>query len=128
MIALSSVNIGPPKSTACWPVTMATVRGSRSCAAAVSASGGALRFRCCASRICGNRLALPRLLLRARDRTTPRGGIRGIAGKELRDARVVEGVVGRQPANPGEPSNVDGEAHGGDVVPGACTRAHGCRG
>ena len=65
---------------------------------------------------------------RACDRTTPRGRISRIAGKELRDARVVEGVIDRQPANPGKPSNVDGEAHGGDVDPGARTRAHGCRG
>ena len=124
VIALSSVNSGPPNSAACWPVTMATARGSRSCAAAASAPpaarrGGAAALR----RTVRDRLALPRMLLRAGDRVAPRSRIGGIAGKELGDARVVERVVGRQPPDPGEPSNVDGESHGGVSSPARQPRA-----
>ena len=45
----SNVNSGPPKSPACWPVMMTTVRGSARCAASARAFGGALRRSCWAA-------------------------------------------------------------------------------
>src|SRR5215510_12542910 len=51
--------------------------------------------------------ARTRVVLCARDRIVPRRGIGWIAGEEVGDARVIEHVVGGQPANPGESTDVN---------------------
>ena len=61
-------------------------------------------------RIVGDALAVARMALRARDGVAPRRRIRGIAGEELRHARVVERVVGGEPLDPRKPANLDGKA------------------
>ena len=76
----------------------------------------------------GYGVPLAPLLLRPRDGRPPRRGIIRIPGKEVRDTRVIERVIGRQAPDPGKPPDVDGESHGGGVVPATGSRAHGCRG
>ena len=81
--------------------------------------GGGDRFGRCAA------AALLRLQRRRRWRRASRGcccvraiasrqaaAIGGIAGEEVREPRVVEGVVRRQASNPREPPDVDGKACG----------------
>jgi hypothetical protein len=48
VMALNSVNSGPPNNPACWPVTTATVAASARRPAASFASAGAPRRSCCA--------------------------------------------------------------------------------
>ena len=55
-------------------------------------------------------VALPVVTGCACDGVAPRDGIARIAGKEVRQARVVERVVRRQPSDPREPTNIDGNA------------------
>ena len=58
----------------------------------------------------GDCLALPRVPLCTRDRIFPCGGILRVARKEWGDSGIVAGVIGREPFDPGKPSNVDGNA------------------
>ena len=62
-------------------------------------------------------VALPAVTGCACDGVAPRGGIARIAGKEVRQARVVERVVRRQPSDPREPTNIDGNATARGCVP-----------
>jgi hypothetical protein len=75
-----------------------------------------------------NGVTLTRMLLRAADRGAPRRWIRGAAREELGHTPIVVRVIGRELPDPGKPSNVDREAHGGVVVAPAGSRAHRCRG
>ena len=76
----------------------------------------------------GHRVALPGMLLSAGNSGAPRRRLGRVPGKESGHPFVVERVVGRQPPDPGKPSNVDGKSHGGGAVSAARSRAHRCRG
>ena len=54
-------------------------------------------------------IALPCMPLRARDCIMPGRRVGWIAGKEVGDARVIEGVVGRESANPREATDINGK-------------------
>ena len=58
----------------------------------------------------GNLGAAAIVRLRARDRIRPGGASRGIAGEKRRHRSEVVGVVGRQPADPGQPVQIDADA------------------
>ena len=62
-------------------------------------------------------IALPAVTGRAGDGVAPRGGVTRIARKEVREARVIERVVRRQPSDPREPTNIDGNATARGCVP-----------
>ena len=120
--ALSSVKSGPPNNPACWPVTMATVRGSRSRAAGGDGLRGSRSRALLRGYDVGDGIALARVPLNAGDGVAPRRGIPGIPGEEPRDARVVARVVGRELLDPGKPPYVDGNA--GDGLGEACLGRH----
>ena len=58
----------------------------------------------------GDRVARARVLLAPGNRVAPRAVVAGVAGKEIGDLRVVEGVIDDERPDPREPADVDGDA------------------
>ena len=107
MTALSSVNSGPPKAPACWPVTTATVAGI-----AQPLCSGACGCRRTAPLLLGredlgNRDGLRGMAVPARDGIAPRLGGRRVAGVERRDLLKIEGVVADERTDPRQLAHVN---------------------
>ena len=117
MSAFSNVKSGPPKSPACWPVTTATEAGSPSDGCGCLGNGRRTAALLLRLKHLDDGVALPVVTGCACDGVAPRGGVARIAGKEVRQARVVERVVRRQPSDPREPTNIDGNATARGCVP-----------
>ena len=110
MIALSSVNSGPPKS----PGLLAgddrdglRIAKPRRCGQRLRRRAAPLLLRL---HDAGNRLARARVLLASGNCLPPRARVARIAREEIGDLRVVERVVGDQRPDPREPADIDGDA------------------
>ena len=106
VIALSSVNTGPPNSPACWPVTTATVFGIDQLLRLLTRPSRRAAPLLLRREHCGDLTVLPGVTLRGRDGARPRRRIGGIAGKKWRDGVKVEGVVCREAPDPGEAAEI----------------------
>ena len=66
------------------------------------------------------RVALPSVTRRARDGVAPCQRVSRVSGKEVRQARIVECVVGCEASDPGETANLDGKPAARGCVPPRC--------
>jgi hypothetical protein len=74
---------------------------------------------------CNDGVTLTAMARGACDGVTPRGGVARVASKEVGEARVVERVVGREPSDPREATNIDRKTTARGCLPLSSGRGRG---